>query len=271
MTTTDTTPALDLDAIEARHAAATQGPWFWWGNTDSGNESLSGRESGIGVCEVLSTVEVEHKATDKRQIDSLVGSIIDADIVPSFLSDHDEWDEEWDERAKELHASLWRGRERFVYDSEDGDMRADVREALRRAATKEWVGDDDYGPRKTVKLALTTPDHWRKPVSEVAVYEVARAQGLPDDTPRDHDKVYRADICDVRNPNGQFLAASWSDVRDLLAEVKRLNARLERHKAALNVALFHAPDPECDTHEDRMAELDGCARVLRDEDEEAGA
>lgn len=224
-----TATALDLAAIEARHAATTPGPWRWWGNTDSGNEALAGREPGFGVVEVLSTIEVEHKASDTRQINDLMGTVIECESIPSFLHEHDEWDEGWDEEAKPLHIDLWRARERFVYDTEDGDVRPEVRDALRRAATTAWVGKDadEYGARKDTRLALTTPDHWRKPVSEVAVYEVARAQGLPDDTPRENSKVYRADICDVRNPNGQFLASSWSDVRDLLAEVKRLRAVIE--------------------------------------------
>lgn len=59
-----------------------------------------------------------------------------------------------------------------------------------------------------------------------AIYEVARNQGLPDDTPRDHPKVYRADVVGVRNANAQFIADARTLVPGLLAEIERLRGAL---------------------------------------------
>jgi hypothetical protein len=53
-------------------------------------------------------------------------------------------------------------------------------------------------------------------------------RGLPDDTPRDHPKVYRADVVGVNHPNAKALAHSWEHVDMLLAEVHRLCTALGR-------------------------------------------
>ena len=173
------TNELDLDAIKARLDAATPGPWFWWGNTDTHSTALCGRQPGIGVCEVISTVSVKRSTTGRE-----------ADANRSSLRDLTDLTEE------------------------------EIEGHIREWAFDEWSGE----AREDQRLAITDENYIRRSVEEVAVYQVARAQGLPDDTPRDHEKVYRADICDVRTPNGRFLAHSRQDVEDLVAEVERLRA-----------------------------------------------
>lgn len=39
-----------------------------------------------------------------------------------------------------------------------------------------------------------------------------------------YEKDYRDDITDIDNPDARFIAASWQDVADLLAEVDRLRS-----------------------------------------------
>lgn len=110
-------------------------------------------------------------------------------------------------------------------------------------AIYEWVHDHDGSIRHDHRLALMDPDRvLLETVEETAVFTVARQQGLPDGTPANHPEVYRRDICDVTNPNGRFLAASWADVAWLLGQVQQLSAAVERVKALL-------PDhgePQCD-------------------------
>lgn len=75
-------------------------------------------------------------------------------------------------------------------------------------------------------LAFGTPEYRMVTGRERAVYEVARAQGAPDDTPRDHPLVYRADVDGVRNSNAEFIAAAPRLVRALADEVSSLRAEL---------------------------------------------
>jgi len=61
---------------------------------------------------------------------------------------------------------------------------------------------------------------------DLAVFEVARNQGLPDDTPRSHPKVYRGDVIGVRNANATFIAHARTDIPALIAEVKALRGKV---------------------------------------------
>lgn len=67
-----------------------------------------------------------------------------------------------------------------------------------------------------------------------AVFEVARNQGLPDDTPRDHPKVYRGDVVAVRNVNAEYIAAASPDV------VLGLLQTLDKVRAYAEDRAFHA-------------------------------
>jgi hypothetical protein len=171
---------LNLVAIKARHAAATPGPWRWWGNTDSHNIALVGHQPGLGVCEVISTLGVERDPKGR-----------DADRIREYARDGEMTDEEVEEEVEKWATDAW------------GELHRDDR------------------------MAITDEHYIRHNAENLAVYEVARAQGLPEDTPREHPKVYRGDVVDLRNANARFLAAAWKDVADLVAEVERLLAALD--------------------------------------------
>ena len=164
------------DVAELRRLAegATKGPWFWWGNSDNHSIALCGRQPGLGVCEVISTVGVERSTTGRE-----------ADRLRSDL-------------AKYANMSL-----------------SDIEDAVQ-----EWAFDEYDQPRIDQRLSVTDENHIRRTAEELAVYEVARAQGLPDDTPRDHERVYRADVCDLRATNARYIAAASPDV--VLALLDRL-------------------------------------------------
>lgn len=182
---TETVPAHHEtpDVAELRRLAegATQGPWFWWGNTDNHSIALCGRQPGLGVCEVISTLSVDRSTTG------------------------------WE--ADRLRRDLAEYTDLSLSDIED--------------AVEEWATDEYDQPRTDQRLSVTDENHIRRTAEELAVYEVARAQGLPDDTPRDHERVYRADVCDLRATNARYLAAANpAAVLGLLNELDTLADRL---------------------------------------------
>ena len=94
-------------------------------------------------------------------------------------------------------------------------------------AVQEWAFDEYGQPRIDQRLSVTDENHIRRAAEELAVYEVARAQGLPDDTPRDHERIYRADVCDLRATNARYIAAANpAAVLDLLDQLDAAEARL---------------------------------------------
>ena len=108
----------------------------------------------------------------------------------------------------------------------------------------DWIGRVDYIEWRTHNpkdhLAFLREDelfveHGRN----LAIFEVARNQGLPDDTPRDHPKIYRGDVVGVRNANAEFIAHARADIPALLAEVESLRTDLQRTRA------FHECDGTC--------------------------
>jgi hypothetical protein len=104
----------------------------------------------------------------------------------------------------------------------------DIQQEIRRWATEA----QPFGevPRKDERLSITDDGGVRRQISELEVYEVARAQGLPDETPIDHPAVYRTDICDVRSTNAKFLALSWGIVQYLLNEIDIRDKQIEELK-----------------------------------------
>ena len=109
-------------------------------------------------------------------------------------------------------------------------------EHAARKWQRHWAWDDAADCIRTdERLALVNPATFMyEPADTLAVYEVARAQGLPDDTPGDHPKVYRRDVVALRHPNARMLAEGRQAVTDLLAEVDRLRAERDdaRRQAA---------------------------------------
>ena len=179
------------DVAELRRLAegATQGPWFWWGNTDNHSIALCGRQPGLGVCEVISTLSVDRSTTG------------------------------WE--ADRLRRDLAEYTDLSLSDIED--------------AVEEWATDEYDQPRTDQRLSVTDENYIRRTAEELAVYEVARAQGLPDDTPRDHERIYRADVCDLRAANARYLAGANPSVvlalLDAAAERDALAAKVERVRA----------------------------------------
>lgn len=189
-----------VDDIRDRWAKATPGPWFWHGNTDNHNVALCGRQPGLGVCEVMSTINVDRDPNSRD--------------------------------AHQLRESL-----RDVTTMSDEQVEDYVR---------EWAyenGSDSFdGTRTDTRLAITDANYIRHDVDTLAVYQVARAQGLPDDTPRDHPKVYRADVTAVRAPNAEALAHAWGDIHALLDENDRLRAEVATLRAAIDkTKALHTP------------------------------
>ena len=175
--------------------AATPGPWFWWGNTDNHSVALCGRQPGLGVCEVISTLSVE-RSTTGREADRLRRDL--AEYTDMSLSDIEE-------------------------------------------AVEEWATDEYDQPRTDQRLSVTDENYIRRSAEELAVYEVARAQGLPDDTPRDHERIYRADVCDLRAANARYLAAANpATVLALLAEREALGLRGDLLARDLGAAVVRA-------------------------------
>jgi hypothetical protein len=193
--------ALDIEAIRARHAAATPGPYRWAGNTDYGDVRLA----AAGGSEVFALVERDrsHDDPESRAYASYLRDI-QMKIDGEFRSLTD------DEITAEVHRSI-------VQDEDDGD------------------GNELF---KTYKaLAFYAPGFAYEHAVDRVTYEVTRYQDLPEDTPRSHPQIYRADVVDVRNPNARFLRDSWEDVRQLLAEVERLRDELEIRTAERDSAI----------------------------------
>ena len=153
-------------------------------------------------------------------------------------------------------------------------------------AVEEWATDEYGQPRTDQRLSITDENYIRRTAEELAVYEVARAQGLPDDTPRDHERIYRADVCDLRAANARYLAGANPSVvlalldaaaeRDaLLAAVNahvELNTRRDTewdaaagrlNDAEVQTALMSAAlDQACEERDALLAERDALAAKL---------
>lgn len=196
---------LDLDPIQQRADAAFRGPWRWRGNTDTGDVRLVGRAPAWNdpqrtmSCDILGTIGQERTADDpgaKAYAEYLRDTQVDDGVDPATG------------RRK------WRS-------YTDAEIAEKVRE--------DYVEDAWGEVRKDQLIAFVDPaTHCYREARGLAVYEVAVAQGLPDDTPRDHPKVYRADIVGIRNPNAVFIEHARSDVDALLDEVTRLRGIVEQ-------------------------------------------
>ena len=204
--------------------AATPGPWFWWGNTDNHSVALCGRQPGLGVCEVISTLSVDRSTTGRE-----------ADQLRRDLAEY------------------------------TGMSLGDIEEAV-----EEWATDEYDQPRTDQRLSITDENYIRRTAEELAVYEVARAQGLPDDTPRGHERIYRADVCDLRATNARYLAAANPAVvlalLDAAVERDALAATVERVRA---LATEWATQPN-DYDEDTEQQIEDGGAILRALDAETG-
>lgn len=114
-------------------------------------------------------------------------------------------------------------------------LRTTPEDVDEESAGREWDTSDvsDYiGRDEWIEMRVTHPhrflaflradDLFVEEGRDKAVFEVARNQGLPDDTPRDHPKVYRGDVVAIRNANAEYIAAASPEV--LLALLDRVES-----------------------------------------------
>lgn len=219
MTTETTTAPPDtaaIDAIRERANAATPGPWVWRGNMDHEDPRLVGRN------------RVDEDG--KRRFPGMV------EVLWSYLRERETDDPGADSYREYLHDTRWE-------DGLDDDGRMKFRrltdEEIEEKVKADWVTDAWGEPIRESRMCFTAERVAADDARELAVFEVARAQGLPDDTPRSHERVYRADIVDVRHPDAQFIAHARQDVDTLLAHLDNdvIVKELHRTRCALYKAI----------------------------------
>ena len=131
-------------------------------------------------------------------------------------------------------------------------MRTSPENVDEESAGKEWDTSDasDYiGRDEYIEMRTQNPQHhlcflradamFVEPGRDVAIFEVAQNQKLPDDTPRDHPKVYRGDVVGVRNPNADFIAHAREDIPALLAALAEQSQLRETAELELVEAHHH--------------------------------
>src|SRR5262245_53997587 len=124
---------LDLDAIRARCAAATEGPWRWTGNVDHDDPRLTGRKTDVFA------ITRRERTRDDRE----------AQGFADYLREVQEWDkvkEEW----------------RHLTDEE---IEAQVR--------RDWLEEPDGEPRYDMRLSFVDPErHVYRNARDLAVFAV---------------------------------------------------------------------------------------------------
>lgn len=106
-----------------------------------------------------------------------------------------------------------------------GTLSDDVKDSYLR----EWLWKDEHYevPNTDPRLTVTDELNRKQPVRDFVTYQIAQLRGLPDDTPRTHEGIYRGDIVDVRNPVARHLAAASPEtVLALITRVRELEAQV---------------------------------------------
>lgn len=99
-------------------------------------------------------------------------------------------------------------------------------EAKERMVT-EWLHDGSGETAKDTRATFNTAENMMVVARDNVVFEVARNQGLPDDTPATDPRIYRTNIVAVRNPLAEHMAAaSASTVLALIQRLKTAEARV---------------------------------------------
>lgn len=132
------------------------------------------------------------------------------------------------------HVDVLRTCPRFADETQLG---AEYDQAAKEYGLDECITRDDY-----IEAETDHPRHWlafgRPDAAFVeygrdhAVYEVARNQNLPDNTPRHHPQIYRADVVDIRNAHARLIAAAPALIQELITEVKQLRELIENARQA---------------------------------------
>jgi len=122
-------------------------------------------------------------------------------------------------------------------------VRADAREfdlGDPEELVDQWAHDQFGEPVKDPRLQFTT-DLMCVSARDLAVYEVA-----PLATTREDDRVYRADVSDIRHPDAAHIATfDPPTVLELIDEIERLRETLATVKAITDGT------PECDKYDDK--------------------
>lgn len=183
----------DLEAVRARAAAATRGPWRWAGNIDHDNPRLVGKGG-----DVLSHIPRERTADD-RATKEYANYLREQDVHDPNLNDG------------------------------KGDWRALTEEEIAERVESEWLTDRWGGPANDEHLAFYgPPGPLYHDARELAIFQVC-----PDATDREDPRVYRADIIGLRNANAVFIAAARQDVDDLVDALDAARAELAATAADL--------------------------------------
>lgn len=104
----------------------------------------------------------------------------------------------------------------------------DYDEETIEAEVHTWMHDSYGNVVEDPRLQFVT-DLMCVNARELAVYEVARNQGLPDDTLATDPRIYRHDVVDINHPDAKHIAAF--DPPTVLALITRIE-ELEAEKAA---------------------------------------
>lgn len=169
----------ELAAIKARAEAATPGPWRWRGNTDFDDPRLVG---GPRFGDVLGIIRRERQPEDREAKD-----------YASYLRDC---------YVRDPNLNDGKGGDRPYTDEE-------IAERVEDEWLKDQWGETAYDDRLAFYGEPGPVYHYAR---DLSVYEVC-----PTATSRDDERVYRADIVGLRNPNAEFIAHSRADIDALLA------------------------------------------------------
>lgn len=187
-----------LTEIRALDTAALPGPWRWHGNTDYPDSICIENREWVVVA-ANARVRTAEDVEFKRYVDYLLET-----DTGELYTDHDDDGNDWADEASREAGALARATE----------------QARTEMLTGAW-GE----PAEDRRLYFGPAPDREAPrgfAQDLAVYQVARNQGLPDDTPADHSKVYRRDLVDLRSPNARMLTDGRQALTELLAEVDRL-------------------------------------------------
>lgn len=100
---------------------------------------------------------------------------------------------------------------------------------IKGAGRCQVMDFERWGMQRAVPRFLDDESLMMETAKDLMVYEVARNQNLPDETPRSHPQVYRADVVDVRHPNARFMAAANPEtVLALLSRLEQAEQQVAR-------------------------------------------
>lgn len=112
-----------------------------------------------------------------------------------------------------------------------------------------WLRTGDGELATDTRLTFNTAENRMIVACDNVVFEVARAQGLPEDTPASSPEIYRTDIVAVRNPLAEFMAAaSASTVLELVERLRAAEARVAELEGLDDERLL-SQEPHCQTHD----------------------